>query len=98
MKGLYLYNISSLRPFWTLSYIKLNFITFLQALKAFPGDCGVVDKNILARLLLYEAVAFGVIEPLYFTFCHTDTSFQKLKTCPVFRAATVPRLILRGQV
>jgi len=54
-----------MQPFCPLLDFELYQLTFGEGLEAVHLDCGEMDEHILATILLNEAVAFGVIEPLY---------------------------------
>ena len=64
-------SLPALGPF---GHVELHRLALLQALEAAALDRREVHKNIFAILTADEAVAFGVIEPLYCSlFCHVDT-------------------------
>jgi hypothetical protein len=74
LSGLQRLNVFSLPAFRPLGHVELHGLALLQALEAACLDRREVHKNILAILTADEAVAFGVIEPLYCSlFCHVDT-------------------------
>jgi len=63
----------------TLRHLKLHRLAFLQALETSRLDCRKMHKNVFATLTADEAVAFGVVEPLYCSlFCHVDTVFLSI--------------------
>ena len=65
--------VLSLQPLGALCNVELHSLPLLEALEPACLDCREVDKNILAALTADEAVAFGVVEPLYRSlFCHID--------------------------
>jgi hypothetical protein len=67
-------DVVSLPAFRPLGDVKLHCLALLQALEAACLDRREVHKNIFATLTADEAVAFGVIEPLYCSlFCHVVT-------------------------
>ena len=66
--------VFSLPAFGALGDVELHGLTLLQALETTRLDGGEMYKNILSALTADEAVAFGVVEPLYCSlFCHIDT-------------------------
>jgi len=66
--------VFSLPAFGTLRHVELHSLPFLKTLEPARLDCREMHKNILATLTADEAVAFGVVEPLYRSlFCHIDT-------------------------
>jgi hypothetical protein len=70
LERLNVFGLPTLRP---LGHIELNRLALLKALKTACLDCREVHKNVFATLTADEAVAFGVIEPLYCSlFCHID--------------------------
>ena len=72
--GLQRLDVFSLPAFGPLGDVKLHRLALLQALEAARLDRREVHKNIFAILTADEAVAFGVIEPLYCSlFCHVGT-------------------------
>ena len=67
-------NVFSLPALGPLGDVELHGLALLQALETARLDRREVHKNIFAILTADEAVAFGVIEPLYCSlFCHVDT-------------------------
>ena len=67
-------DVVSLPAFRPLGDVKLHCLALLQALEAARLDRREVHKNVFATLTADEAVAFGVIEPLYCSlFCHDVT-------------------------
>ena len=72
--GLQRLDVLSLPALGALGYVELHRLALLQALEAARLDRREVHKNVFATLTADEAVAFGVIEPLYCSlFCHVDT-------------------------
>ena len=66
--------ILSLQALGALRNVELHGLPFLKTFEPAGLDCREVHKNILAALTADEAVAFGVVEPLYCSlFCHIDT-------------------------
>ena len=61
-------NICRLRAFWTLGYLKLYLVTFLQALIAFGRDGAVMHEHIGSSVTSDEAITFGVVEPFHRAF------------------------------
>jgi len=71
--------VLSLPAFGALRHIELHRLALLQALEASRLDRREMHKNVFATLPANEAVAFGVIEPLYCSlFCHVDTVFLSI--------------------
>ena len=71
LERLYVFSLQALRA---LRNVELHCLTLLQALEAACLDRREVHKNILTTLTADEAIAFGVVEPLYCSlFCHMDT-------------------------
>jgi hypothetical protein len=72
-------DVLSLQALRTLGYVELNRLALLKAFEASRLDCRKMHKNVFATLTADEAVAFGVIEPLYCSlFCHVDTVFLSI--------------------
>jgi hypothetical protein len=66
--------VLSLPAFGALRHVELNRLTLLKALEPPRLDRRKMHKNVFAILTANEAVAFGVVEPLYRSlFCHVDT-------------------------
>ena len=64
-------NVFSLPAFWPFGHIELHGLAFLQALETARLDGREMDEYILASLTADEAVALGVVKPLYCSlFCH----------------------------
>jgi len=57
-----------LRAFWTLSYLKLDLVAFLQAFIAFGRDGAVMHENVGSSVTSDEAITFGVVEPFHRAF------------------------------
>ena len=73
-KSLERLNVFSLPALGPLGDVELHCLALLQALETACLDRREVHKNILAILTADEAIAFGVVEPLYCSlFCHVDT-------------------------
>ena len=71
LEGADVISLPALRP---LGDVKLHRLALLQALESARLDRREVHKNVFATLTADEAVAFGVIEPLYCSlFCHDVT-------------------------
>src|SRR5450432_485353 len=67
-------DVLSLPALWPLGHIELHTLAFLQAAEAACLNCREVHKYIFATLTADEAVAFGVVKPLYCSlFCHFVT-------------------------
>jgi len=67
--------VSRLPALGTLHYVKLNGLTFLQALETVRIDSRVMHEDILAVLTRDEAEALRVIEPLHSTLFHFESYF-----------------------
>ena len=66
--------VLSLQAFGALRQVELHGLTLLKALETSRLDCREMHKNVSATLTANEAVALGVIEPLYCSlFCHVNT-------------------------
>src|SRR5438034_487315 len=66
--GLNVLGLPALRAF---GHIELHRLPFLQAAKAASLNCGEMHEDILPILTADEAIAFGVVKPLYCSlFCH----------------------------
>jgi len=61
-------NIRRLRAFWTLGYLKLYLVAFLQAFIAFGRDSAVMDEHIRSSITSDEAITFGIVEPFHRAF------------------------------
>jgi hypothetical protein len=69
-------DVFRLPALWALGDIELHRLALLKALEPARLDGGEMHKNVFATLTADEAIAFGVVEPLYCSlFCHVDTSF-----------------------
>lgn len=60
-----LHHVLGLRPFWSVCYLKLNFLALDQRLVPVAADGAVVDENILFTGLLDKPVALCVVKPFY---------------------------------
>ena len=58
--------------------IESNLLTFLERLEALSVDTGEVYDNIISLLVRDETGPLRIVEPLYWTRVHCDTS-KKLK-------------------
>ena len=63
-------NVFRLPAFGSLGYVELHCLTLLQASEATCLDRRKMHENVFARLAADEAVAFGVVEPLYCSLFH----------------------------
>ena len=63
-------NVFRLQAFWSLGHFELHYLAFLQASEAASLNGREMHENVIARLTADEAVAFGVIEPLYRSLFH----------------------------
>jgi len=51
--------------------VKRHFISFVQGLETLADDGGVVNEDVLAWILCYEAEAFFVVPPFNFAAGHS---------------------------
>jgi len=58
--------------FGTLLYLKCNLIAFIERLEAICIYTRMMNKYIRTILLLNEAIALVVIEPLHDSICHNN--------------------------
>jgi len=58
-------NVLSLPALRAFGHVELHCLPFLQAAKATSLDCGEMHEDILPILTADEAIAFGVVKPLY---------------------------------
>jgi hypothetical protein len=72
---LYLVNVGSLQPFWSLGYVEGDSVAFSEGFETVSHDSGEMNKNILASLLLDETKTFGVVKPFNLALCHFPSSF-----------------------
>jgi hypothetical protein len=73
-----------LEPFSALGHLKLNRLVFLERLKPFPLDGGMMHKDIRTVLLGNETITLGIIKPLYRTlYSHAESILLKIATLPV---------------
>src|ERR1700722_543898 len=85
-----LHNICSLGALGAFGNLKLDRVTFLQALVTLGGNRAVVHKNIWTIGPADEAIALGIIEPLHCAF----QSFHIPPFCtPLHRGAAKTRPI-----
>jgi hypothetical protein len=63
-------NVLSLPALGALGHFELHCLPLLQAAEAACLNCGEVHEDILARLTADEAVALGVVKPLYCSLFH----------------------------
>ena len=72
-------DVLSLPAFGPLGYVELHRLALLEALEAACLDCREVHKYIFATLTADEAVALGVVKPLYCSlFCHLVRVFLSI--------------------
>lgn len=67
-------DIFSSRTFGPADDVKFNTFAFFKRFEALPLDGGMMDKNILAAILLDKAESLGIIKPFYRSFCHFRSS------------------------
>jgi hypothetical protein len=58
-------NVLGLLALWAFSHVELHGLPFLQAVKAASLNGREMHEDVLAILTADEAVAFGVVKPLY---------------------------------
>ncbi len=88
-----LYNIGRLRTFGATGNFEFNLLVHFQGLESLALNGGEVHENIFSVVLGNEAVAFGVIEPLYLTLSQTVTllccKISGQLDCPVVPSAAL---------
>ena len=75
LSGLQRLHVFSLPALGTLGDVELDRLTLLQAPEAARLDGREMHKNVFAILAADEAVAFGVVEPLYCSLFHVFVLF-----------------------
>ena len=76
MSKLYLFDVCSLRPFWSLLLLEANSVTLLKDFVSFAADCREVYKQVRSSVIRSnESVTLGFIEPLYCSLSHKITTF-----------------------
>ena len=63
-------NVLGLPALRAFGYIELHRLTFLQAAKSASLNGGEMHEDILTILTADEAIAFGVVKPLYCSLFH----------------------------
>src|SRR5437762_11266229 len=63
-------NVFSLPALWSLGHVKLHSLPFLQAAKTASLNSGKMHEDIVSALTANEAIAFGVVKPLYCSLFH----------------------------
>src|SRR5229473_2248915 len=63
-------NVLGLPALWAFGHVELHGLPFLQAAKAASLNSGEMHEDILAILTADEAIAFGVVKPLYCSLFH----------------------------
>jgi len=76
-RSAYALHVGGVKPLGTCLDLELDFLTFSKCLEAIHRDRREVDEDVLASFLLNEAIALGVIEPLYFPSGHCNLSPAK---------------------
>src|SRR6266576_5214827 len=71
-------NVLGLPALWAFGHLELHRLSFLQAAKAASLNSGEMYEDILPSLTADEAVAFGVVKPLYCSLFHLDFLFPLL--------------------
>jgi hypothetical protein len=68
-------NVLSLQALLAFGYVELHLLPFLKAAEAASLNSGEMHEDILPSLTADEAVAFGVVKPLYCSLFHFDVAF-----------------------
>src|SRR4051794_15381781 len=64
-------DVRSLLSLWALRYVERNLLSFLERLEPAHVDCREMGEQVLTAVIgRDEAIAFGVVEPLYRPSCH----------------------------
>ena len=63
-------NVLGLPALWPLGHVELHGLPFLQAAKAASLNSGEMHEDILPILTANEALALGVVKPLYCSLFH----------------------------
>jgi hypothetical protein len=63
-------NVLGLPALWAFGHVELHGLPFLQAAKAAGLNGGEMHEDVLAILTADEAIAFGVVKPLYCSLFH----------------------------
>jgi hypothetical protein len=63
-------NVLSLPALWAFGHVELHSLPFLQAAKATSLNSGEMHEDIISALTADEAIAFGVVKPLYCSLFH----------------------------
>lgn len=63
-------HIDRLKPLRSLFDLELDGLILEESTTTVSADLGIVDENVGPAVLLDEAPAFFVVEPLHFTNCH----------------------------
>ena len=71
-------DVLSLPALRALRHVELHRLPFLQAAEAPCLNSGEMHEDILSRLAADEAVAFGVVKPLYCSLFHLIILFPLL--------------------
>ena len=68
LRGLKFYNIRCSRAFGSVNNVELYTGTFIERFKALSLNSRVMDKYVLAAILLDKTKSFCIIKPFYCTF------------------------------
>ena len=68
--GLELYYILCRWTLLAVDDLKSHALTFAEGFETFGQDCRMMDKNILAAILLDKAETFCIIKPFHCSLCH----------------------------
>ena len=64
---LHLGHFFSLRSFWALCHLKLNFLALFEGLEAVALDSAIVNEDVRRTWLLDETIALRIVKPLDLT-------------------------------
>jgi hypothetical protein len=74
-------NVLGLPAFRAFGHIELHGLPFLQAAKSASLNSGEMHEDILASLTADEAIAFGIVKPLYCSLFHLIFLFPFFELC-----------------
>ena len=64
---LHLRDLFSLGSLWALGYLKLDFLTLFESLKAVALDSAIVNKDVRRAWLLDKTITLRIVKPLDLT-------------------------------
>jgi len=67
-------DILSCRALGPADNVKFNPFPFFERFESLALNGGMVDKNVLAAILLDKTESLGIVKPFYRTFCHCRSS------------------------